>query len=161
MVQEPEEFINEYIPLKPRIISIQVEPVLSDKERIYRMIEDLKNNGIRVGLAINPGTSIDEIEEFLPYIHMVVVMTVWAGKGGQSFIPETVDKIRVLKQYEKEKHLDLDIEVDGGINDKTAETVVEAGANLLVSGSFILGAKDPKEAVNRLKNVYKAFDREL
>ena len=83
---------------------------------------------------------------------MVLVMSVWAGKGGQSFILETIDKIQELKQYLSENHLDLDIEVDGGINDKTAKLAVQAGANILVSGSYILGADDPKSAINSLKN---------
>ena len=151
MVNEPEKFIDDYIPLEPRILSFQVEPVLNDKQRIYDMIDDLKRNGIRVGLAINPGTSIDDIKEFLPYIHMVLIMSVWAGLGGQDFIPETCDKIKELKKYLDENELDLDIEVDGGINDKTAKLAGEAGASIFVSGSFILGADDPKFAINSLK----------
>ncbi|MBR2290481.1 MAG: ribulose-phosphate 3-epimerase [Clostridia bacterium] len=152
MVNEPEKFIDDYACLEPRILSFQVEPVLGDRQRIYDMIDDLKRNGIRVGLAINPGTSIEEIKEFLPYVHMVLVMSVWAGLGGQEFFPETVDKIKELKQYLEENDLDLDIEVDGGITDKTAKLAAEAGANILVSGSFILGADDPKSAINSLKN---------
>lgn len=151
MVNDTERFIEDYIPLKPRILSFQVEPLLQNKEKIYHIIEDLKQNGIRVGLAINPGTSIDEIKEFLPYIHMVLVMSVWAGKGGQAFLPETIDKIRELNQYFMQNDLEVDIEVDGGMNDKTAKLVVEAGATILVSGSYILNAEDPKMAINRLK----------
>ena len=151
MVNNPEVFIDDYVGLEPRILSFQVEPVLNDKQRIYEMIDDLKRNGIRVGLAINPGTSIDKIKEFLPYIHMVLIMSVWAGRGGQSFIPETVNKIKELKKYMDKNNLDLDIEVDGGINKETAKIAAEAGANLLVSGSFILGADDPKSAINSLK----------
>lgn len=152
MVNNPETFIDDYVGLEPRILSFQVEPLLNDKQRIYDIIDDLKRNGIRVGLAINPGTSIDEIKEFLPYIHQVLVMSVWAGKGGQSFIPETVDKIKELKKYMEENDLDLDIEVDGGINDKTASLVVNAGANILVSGVYVINSDDPKMAINSLKN---------
>lgn len=152
MVNNPEKFIDEYIPLKPRILSFQFEPVKGDNKRIFNMINDLKENGVRVGIAINPGTEIDEIKEFLPYIHMVLVMTVWAGLGGQELIPETVDKVRSLKKYLDENDLDLDIEVDGGINEKTSKDVIEAGANILVSGSYILNSDDPKIAINRLKD---------
>lgn len=152
MVNNPEIFIDDYIGLEPRILSFQVEPILNDKQRIYNIIEDLKRNGIRAGLAINPGTDIEEIKEFLPYIHMVLVMSVWAGKGGQSFIPETANKIQNLKQYLSENDLDLDIEVDGGINDKTAKIAAESGANILVAGSFILNSEEPKYAINMLKN---------
>ena len=152
MVNEPEKFIDDYVGLEPRILSFQVEPVLQDKQRIYDMIDDLKGNGIRVGLAINPGTSIEAIKEFLPYVHMVLVMSVWAGRGGQSFIPEIASKLKELKQYLDENDLDLDIEVDGGINNETAKIAVENGANILVSGSYILGADDPKSAISRLKD---------
>lgn len=151
MVNEPEKFIDDYVGLEPRILSFQVEPVLQDKQRIWDMIDDLKRNGIRVGLAINPGTSIEEIKEFLPYVHMVLIMSVWAGKGGQAFIPETANKIKELSQYLLQNNLELDIEVDGGINDKTAKLAVEAGANILVSGSFVLNAEDPKFAISALK----------
>ena len=152
MVNNPEKFINDYIALKPRILTFQIEPLKEDKNRIFNIINDLKENGVKVGLAINPGTSINEIKEYLPYIHVVLVMTVWAGYGGQAFIPESVDKIKELKQYLDKNKLDLDIEVDGGINDKTAKLVVESGANILVSGSYILESDDPKIAINRLKN---------
>lgn len=153
MVNNPEQFIDEYIALKPRILSFQVEPVLNDKTRIKNMIDDLKQNGIRVGLAINPGTSIEEIKEFLPYIHVVLIMSVWAGKGGQSFISETVNKIENLKKYLDENALDIDIEVDGGINDKTSKLVAQAGANILVAGTYILGADDSESAINTLKDI--------
>ena len=83
---------------------------------------------------------------------MVLVMTVWAGYGGQAFIPESLDKIKELKEYLDKNELDLDIEVDGGINDKNAKLVVDNGANILVSGSYILDSNDPKIAINRLKN---------
>ena len=79
MVNEPEKFIDDYISLRPRILTFQYEPLKGDSQRILKIINDLKENGVRVGIAINPGTDIDEIKEFLPYIHMVLVMTVWAG----------------------------------------------------------------------------------
>lgn len=152
MVNNPEKFINEYIAIEPRIISFQVEPILSDKQRIFDIIDDLKRNDIRVGLAINPGTEIDEIKDFLPYIHQVLIMSVWSGKGGQAFIPETTDKIESLKKYLEDNSIDLDIEVDGGINLETAKLAVKAGANILVSGVYIINSEDPKAAISSLKN---------
>ena len=79
-------------------------------------------------------------------------MTVWAGKGGQELIPETIEKIKNIKQYLDENNLDLDIEVDGGINEKTAKMVVDSGANILVSGSYILNSDEPRFAISRLKD---------
>lgn len=105
------------------------------------------------GIAINPETDIDVIKEYLPLIHLVLVMGVKPGKGGQEFIPETVQKIESLKKYIDENNLDLDIEVDGGVNDKTAERVVEAGANILVAGAYITSKDDPKEAISFLKSL--------
>ena len=81
-------------------------------------------------------------------------MTVWAGRGGQKLIPETIDKIKELKQYLDENNLDLDIEVDGGINEDTAKLVTNAGANILVSGSYILNSDEPKIAINRLRECF-------
>lgn len=152
MVNDPEKFIDDYIALEPRILTVQVEPILSDKKRIHDIIDDLKRNGVRVGLAINPGTSIEEIKEFLPYIHMVLIMTVWAGRGGQSFIPEMADKVKELKTYIEDNNLDLDIEVDGGINDKTSKIAVQAGANILVAGMYIIGSENPQSAISSLKS---------
>lgn len=83
---------------------------------------------------------------------MVLVMTVWAGLGGQALIHETLEKVKKLKQYLDENDLDLDIEVDGGINEETAKKAVSAGANILVSGSYVLNSEDPKIAINRLKD---------
>lgn len=150
MVENVEEYIDSYVELEPRILSFHIEAV-KEKERILSIIDDLKRNNIRVGIAINPATSIDEIKEYLPLIHMVLVMSVVPGKGGQSFIPETVDKIKELRKYMDENSLDLDIEVDGGINEETAKLVSEAGANIVVAGSYILNSEYPKEAIRYLK----------
>jgi ribulose-phosphate 3-epimerase len=152
MVQNVEEYIDSYIELEPRIISFHIEAI-KEKTRILNIIDDLKQNNIRVGIAINPDTSIDEIKEYLPLIHEALVMSVVPGVGGQEYIPETTQKIADLKKYLDENDLDLDIEVDGGINDVTAKLAVGAGANILVAGTYILGAEDPKSAIATLKNV--------
>ena len=111
----------------------------------------LKENGIKVGLAISPDTSIEEIKEYLPYIHMVLVMTVVPGKGGQSLIPETLEKVKALSKYLQENDYDLDIEVDGGINEQTAILAKEAGANILVAGNYIISSNDFAENVKKIK----------
>ena len=84
---------------------------------------------------------------------MVLVMSVVPGKGGQKFIPETLDKVELLRKYCEENDLDMDIEVDGGINDETGKHAVDAGANILVSGNYVLTADDYKEAINKLKKI--------
>ena len=114
-------------------------------------IQTIKDNGIKAAIAISPDTSIEEIKEYIPYVHMILVMTVIPGKGGQKLIPETLEKVANLKKYITENNYDIDIEVDGGINGETAEKAKEAGANVLVAGSFILNATSFKEAVETLK----------
>ena len=102
-------------------------------------------------LSVKPETKIEEIYEFLPYIHMCLVMTVEPGKGGQTLLTDMVDKISALKKYIDDNNIEIDIEADGGINLKTVEAVKEAGANILVSGTAILIAKDYKVIIDELK----------
>ena len=150
MVENVEEFIDEYVDLEPEYISFHIEATKT-KERTLENIQTIKDNGIKAALAISPDTSIDEIKEYIPYVHMILVMTVIPGKGGQKLIPETLDKVASLKKYITENNYDIDIEVDGGINGEIAEKAKEAGANVLVAGSFILNSTSFKEAVETLK----------
>lgn len=150
MVENIEEFIDEYIDLNPEYISFHIE-VSKTKERTMENINTIKENGIKVAIAINPDTSIDEIKEYIPYIHMVLVMTVVPGKGGQKLIPETLEKVSELKKYIDQENYDIDIEVDGGINAETVEQAKMAGANVLVAGSYVLNASNLKEAISNLK----------
>lgn len=150
MVEDVEAFIDEYIDLKPEYISFHIEATKT-QERTMENIKKIKENGIKAALAISPDTSIDEVKEYIPYVHMILVMTVIPGKGGQKLIPETLDKVADLRKYVTENNYDVDIEVDGGINKETAESAKTAGANVLVAGSFILNATSFKEAVEILK----------
>lgn len=150
MVEDVEKFIDEYSMLEPEIITFHIEATKS-KERTKNVIDEIKNIGSRVGIAINPDTDIEEIKQYLPFIHMVLVMTVVPGKGGQKLIPETVQKVKELKEYVDANNIDIDIEVDGGINSKTATLCTEAGANILVAGKYLVTADDFNEAVKSLK----------
>ena len=107
----------------------------------------IKDNHSRVGIAIKPDTKIEDIYKFLPYIHIVLVMTVEPGKGGQTLISDMVNKVQTLKDYIEENDLDTVIEVDGGINLATCEKVKKAGANMLVAGTAILMAKNYKDII--------------
>ena len=97
MVEDVDSFIEEYIPLVPSFITIHYE-AFSSNEDIIKTINKIKQNGIKCGLSVKPNTKIEEIYEFLPYIHMCLVMTVEPGKGGQTLIPETIEKIQKLKK---------------------------------------------------------------
>ena len=117
----------------------------------YLRLRYLKENNSKVGISVKPNTAIEEVYEFLPYIHMCLVMTVEPGKGGQSLLPDTLTKIATLKRYVEEQNLELDIQADGGINLKTAPDVKNAGANVLVAGTAIVMAKDFKVIIDELK----------
>jgi ribulose-phosphate 3-epimerase len=150
MVENVEEFIDEYSMLEPEIITFHIEATKTE-ERTKNAIEEIKNIGSRVGIAISPETNIDEIKPYLPYVHTVLVMTVVPGKGGQKLIPETLEKVRALKQYIDENNIDIDIEVDGGINDQTSKEALEAGANIMVVGTYLVNSDNFNEAVKKLK----------
>lgn len=150
MVENVKEVADEFLAVEPNIITFHYE-ACKDKKEVFDNIKYIKENNCKVGLAIKPDTKIEEILEFLPYIHMCLVMTVEPGKGGQKLIEHTLDKIKELKEYIEKNDIDIDIEADGGINLATVESVKEAGANVLVSGSAILMAKDYKVIIDELK----------
>ena len=150
MVENVEEFMDEYLMLEPEFLTFHIEATKTE-ERTKNIIEQIKDNGTKVGISISPDTSLEDIKPYLSQIHMVLVMTVVPGKGGQKLIPETLEKVRELKKYIDENGIDIDIEVDGGINGETAEFAKEAGANILVAGNYLITAENLKEAVQSLK----------
>lgn len=150
MVENVKEAVDDFLAVEPNIITFHLE-ACKDKQEAFNIIKYIKENNCKVGLAIKPSTKVEDVYEFLPYIHMCLVMTVEPGKGGQNLIPETIEKIRDLKKYIDENNLEIDIEADGGINLATVENVKEAGANILVAGTAILMAKDYKVIIDELR----------
>ncbi|MBQ3415744.1 MAG: ribulose-phosphate 3-epimerase [Clostridia bacterium] len=150
MVKDVKQAINDFLSTEPNIITFHYE-ALKNKEDVMDCINYIKQNNCRVGLAIKPNTSIEEIYEFLPYIHMCLIMTVEPGKGGQTLLHDMIDKIIKIKQYITENEIDIDIEADGGINLRTVEEIKKAGANILVAGTAILKANDYSSIINELK----------
>lgn len=150
MVKDVEKYAKEYIDLDVNKITFHVE-ALKNKVKILEQISYIKQNNVKVGISIKPQTKIEEIYNYLPYIHSVLIMTVEPGKGGQKFIEETVEKISQLNKFIYENNMDIDIEVDGGINDETAKRAIEAGANILVAGSYIVNSQNYKEAIMKIK----------
>ena len=156
MVEDVRGAIDDFLSFEPNIITFHLEAIKNsdkekEKEEILNIIKYIKDNNCKVGIAIKPDTKIEEVYEFLPYIHMCLIMTVEPGKGGQELIETTIGKIKTLKKYIDENDIEIDIEVDGGINLATANKVKEAGANILVSGTAILMAKDYKVIIDELK----------
>ena len=151
MVENIKENIERYLPFNPQIITFHLE-ACKDKEEVKKHIKYLQENKIKCGISIKPNTKVEELYEFLPYLYLVLIMTVEPGKGGQKLIPETLEKIKKLRNYIDENKLDTYIEADGGINLETKQAVQEAGVDIIVAGSAIISSENYKETINNLKN---------
>lgn len=151
MVKNVEDHIKTYIDMEVNSITFHIEACKNEKE-VLKLISYIKENNIKVGLSINPKTEIEEIYPYLPYIHSVLIMSVEPGEGGQEFIEDSIKKISKLNVFAYENGYEIDIAVDGGINDKTSKKVIDAGANILVSGSYITKSENFKEAIESIKN---------
>jgi ribulose-phosphate 3-epimerase len=133
MIERPELFLEAFVKAGATLIEVQVESTTS----LYRTVETIKELGAKAGVAINPATPIEDLREILPYIDLVNVMTVEPGFGGQKFIARSAEKISRLRAMVPE----MEIEVDGGIDARTAPLVVSAGATVLVAGNSVFGFK--------------------
>lgn len=150
MIENPEDYIEEFAKSSANIITIHYE-AFKDTLEIIKTIEKIRSFGIKVGISINPDTKIENIIEFIPKVDMILIMTVNPGFGGQKFIEKTLNKIKRLR----EMFPDIDIEVDGGINEETAKIAKENGANIFVAGSFIFNSESPKDMIENLRNILK------
>ena len=150
MVEDIQEAIDDFADFEPNIMTFHLEACKDNKE-VMEWIRKIQEKHCKVGISIKPNTSIEKIYEYLPYIHQCLVMTVEPGKGGQTFLTQMVEKIKKLKSYIQENELEVDIEVDGGINLRTAPEVKSAGANILVAGTAILMANDYRTIIEELK----------
>ena len=147
MIEDIENGIKDFLAVEPNIITFHYE-ACKNKEEVMHIIDMIKKNNCKVGISVKPDTDIKEIYEFLPYVHMCLVMTVEPGKGGQTLLTDMVYKIKELKEYIDSNKLEIDVEADGGINLNTMDKVKEAGANILVAGTAILAANDYSVIVN-------------
>ena len=150
MVKDIKLNIDKYIAFNPSIITFHYEACKNDEE-VIELIKYIKENNIKPAISIKPNTNIEVIKKFLPMLHMVLIMTVEPGKGGQKLIPETLEKTKKLKEYLQENNLDTYIEVDGGINKNTINLAKEAGIDIAVAGSAIISAENFKSAIEELK----------
>lgn len=133
MVSAPERYIQDFVDCGSDSITVHAE-ACEDLERAIELIHDA---GVKAGISIKPATPVNDISHLLEDVDMVLVMTVQPGFGGQKYIEDCTEKIRELRELIEEDDLDVDIQVDGGINEDTLETVIRAGANLLVAGSYV------------------------
>ncbi|MCM8800558.1 MAG: ribulose-phosphate 3-epimerase [Candidatus Omnitrophica bacterium] len=145
MIKNPWYFVDDFIKAGSDMITVHIETV--SKSSLRAIGKKLKSKGIKMGIALNPSTSLDKIKDVLNLVDLVLVMSVNPGFSGQSFISSVIPKIKRLRCIFKG-----DIAVDGGINDKVAPFLIRAGANILASASYLFGAKDKKLAIKRLKD---------
>jgi ribulose-phosphate 3-epimerase len=137
MIENPDDFIEEFVNAGADIITVHQEAC----RHLHRTIQKIKSLGVKAGVSLNPATPISTLEEILPELDMVLIMSVNPGFGGQSYIESCTDKIRRLKQMIDERGLNIDIQVDGGIKADNVAVVLEAGANIVVAGSAIFNGK--------------------
>lgn len=148
MTEHPEMYFDALDKAGVQMISFHTEAAVHHD----RLVHDIRDRGIQAGLALNPGTPLTAVEELLPILDFVLIMSVNPGFGGQSFIPYTLDKIRRLRAMSEEKENPaLRIEVDGGVSSANARALVEAGADILVAGSAVFGKADRKSAIDALR----------
>lgn len=147
MIEHPEKFIDEYSKLGISLMTVHYEACT----HIHRVIHQIKDAGMRVGVAINPGTPVTFLQAIIQDVDVVEIMTVNPGFGGQKFIEHSIDKIKRLQKLMEQMDAHAYIEIDGGVNEETGRRLCDAGADMLVAGSYVFGSKDPKQAIHNLK----------
>ena len=147
MIKRPERYIDRFVKAGADIITVHYEAC----ENPLSVIHQIHSYEMKAGIAISPNTPVDVLLPLVNDVDMVLIMTVEPGFGGQALIPECLDKVRALRKYCAERGIDLDIEVDGGINADNISLCTSAGANVIVAGSAIFKAKKPKTVISAMK----------
>ena len=149
MIVDPDRYITTFKKLGANVLTVHLEACT----HLHRTLQAIKAEGMKAGVALNPHTNVDLLEDVINDIDLVCIMSVNPGFGGQSFIENTYDKIRKLKTLINKKGASTLIEIDGGVTNKNAAQLVEAGADVLVAGSYVFGAADPIATVADLKKI--------
>lgn len=149
MIQHPEQYIEQTAKTGAMMMNVHCEACT----HLHRTIQEIHAAGMKAGVTLNPATSLSQIEDVLCDVDMVLLMSVNPGFGGQKFIPQTVDKLKRLRKMIDESGSQALIQIDGGVQAETAPLLVEAGADVLVSGSYIFKAADPIATIHSLKTV--------
>ena len=152
MVVEPERYVDAFAQAGADIMTIHVEAT----KHVHGALQKIKKAGLKAGVVINPGTPVSALEPVLSLVDQVLIMTVNPGFGGQAFIPEMLDKVKQVATWREEGGYAFDIEVDGGVDDKTIKACQEAGANVFVAGSYLFKASDLTSQVQTLRDALDA-----
>ena len=151
MIVDPDRYIKEFAALGANILTVHYEAC----PHLHRTLQAIKAEGMKAGVALNPHTNIDLLEDVIHDIDLVCIMSVNPGFGGQSFIENTYSKVRKLKELIKKQGADTLIEIDGGVTNKNAAALVNAGADVLVAGSYVFKATNQIETIKGLKEITK------
>lgn len=149
MIVKPQRYIKTFADLGSNILTVHYEAC----NHLHRTIQEIKNNGMKAGVAINPHTNVDLLSEIISDIDLVCLMSVNPGFGGQSFIEATYKKVSRLKQIITNANSTCKIEIDGGVSDKNAKKLLETGADVLVAGNYVFKNDNPTETIAKLKNL--------
>ncbi|MHC5353422.1 ribulose-phosphate 3-epimerase [Myroides sp. LJL115] len=149
MIVDPDRYITTFKELGTDILTVHYEAC----NHLHRTIQAIKAHGMKAGVALNPHTNVNVLEEVIKDLDLVLIMSVNPGFGGQSFIENTFDKVRKLKAMIQEKGSNALIEIDGGVTSKNAKELVEAGADALVAGSFVFKSENPTQTIAELKEI--------
>ena len=147
MIDKPERYAMRFIDAGADILTFHLEAC----EKPAELLEEIREQGVMAGISIKPATPVEDIYPLLDQCDMVLVMTVEPGYGGQKLIPETIEKVRKLKAEVEKRGIDLEIAVDGGVNESNASELINAGAGILVAGSSVFGASDRRAAIDALR----------
>lgn len=149
MINAPERYIAQTAKVGAMMMNVHYEACV----HLHRTIQEIHNAGMKAGVTLNPSTPVSVLEDILGDVEMVLLMSVNPGFGGQKFIENTIDKVKRLKQMINDKGIETLIEVDGGVQAETAPRLVDAGVDVLVSGSYVFKAKNPLETIKSLKDL--------
>jgi ribulose-phosphate 3-epimerase len=149
MIIDPDRYLARFCDAGANILTVQYEACT----HLHRTVTEIRNLGMKAGVALNPHTTVSHLENILPYIDMVLIMTVNPGFGGQSFIQESYNKISELRKLIDKSGYNTLIEVDGGIDTTNSARLIDAGVNVLVAGNSVFSSDDPEETIRRLKNL--------
>ncbi len=149
MITDPLKYYLDFVKAGADLITFHYEAI--KEEEILLLINKIRENNVKVGISIKPNTDVKKVEPYLSFVDLILIMSVEPGFGGQEFIESSLEKINYLDKKRKENNFLYKIEVDGGINNLTAPKVIENGADILVSGSYIFKSKDRKNAIKLLK----------
>ncbi len=146
MIEKPERYIAQFAALGANMITVHAEAC----PHLHRTIQQIKSEGCMAGVAINPGTPVSVLTDVIGDLDLALIMSVNPGFGGQKFIPNSIQKTTQLKEMIQATGKDIYLEIDGGVNQDNAKALVQAGANVLVAGSFVFASKDPKATIQDL-----------